>query len=129
MAFKHIVEKVRRRNAQRLKSTVHSANALAKITEADTRRALYTVKSRAVTRLLEMRMALVGEMLFEADVIIGLWFEGGGGSHVRFRDLSRSGQEIVLQQVNNLLPTDRPTNFTDSKQSQENSNEFTKRAS
>lgn len=103
MPFKSVLKEVKRSNAERLKSKARSANALAKITELQARSALYSVKSEAITRLLEMRVAVVGEMLFESDVIVGLWFEGGGGLHVRFRDLSPSGQKVVLEQLEDVL--------------------------
>lgn len=105
--FSSVIEKERRGIMERLKATAHTANRLAKTAEGGAKRSLYVIKSRAVTRLLELKAAQVGEVLFEGSVIVGLWFSEGSGLHIRLKDLSPRGQRIVLEQLEKMLDGQR----------------------
>ncbi len=104
MAFESMLDNLRQANADRLIQTARSANALAKLATGKNRRMFYGVKTRAIDQLIgRMRiLTSVGDLSLDGDVIVGVRF-AHVAFHVKFSQLSKESQSIVIANLTAAL--------------------------
>jgi hypothetical protein len=103
--FKDILDRTEEQNVEFLKHRARMANRLAREAQSGKdRKALYSVKARAVDQLIRMGKALVDDLSLDGEPIVGIRFNSGGSLHVKFANLSGLAQAIVIEQIEAAAP-------------------------